>query len=298
MPGLGMTRIKFNILLLSAALALLLSGCSRIQFAYNQLDWFLPLYLQSYMELSDAQSAYVKEHVKNFLSWHCSTQLPAYARLIRDAANSSQAGHIERAELERYNQRIENFWASIIKQAGPAISEVLSNASDKQLEELFNGFEEGNREWLAKFQEQTAEELRNDYLERMTGELERWFGPLNRIQQQAVTRWSHQFSPLGIEGLSARVRWQSRLRALLEQRENLPFFNAAFEELVINPGMLGSSAYQNRLDNNREVTIDLLYLVINNLGETQRKHLGNRAESIARDIDKLVCTGDKPQIAH
>ena len=52
------------------------------------------------------------------------------------------------------------------------------------------------------------------------------------------------------------------------------------------------------MDNNREVTIDLLYLVMNNTSETQRQHQENRAESIARDIDKLVCSADKIQATH
>lgn len=293
-----MTRTRFNIFLLFAALVWLVSGCSRIQFVYNQLDWVIPVYLESYMELSDAQSTYLKEHVKNFLSWHCSTQLTAYAGLIRDAAGKIQTGHIERAQIEYYNQRIEQFWISIVKQASPAIAEVLSNSSDTQIEELFKDFDKGNREWLDKFREQTAEELRNDYDERMTTELERWFGPLNRIQQQAVAAWSYNFSPLGMEGLATRVQWQSRLRTLLDQRKDQPYFNAAFDELVVNGKMPHSSAYQKKMDNNREVTIDLLYLIMNNTSETQRQHQENTAESIARDIDKLVCSADKPQITH
>jgi Family of unknown function (DUF6279) len=293
-----MTRTRFNIFLLSAALVWLVSGCSRIQFVYNQLDWVIPVYLESYMELSDAQSTYLKEHVKSFLSWHCSTQLTAYASLIRDAAGKIQTGHIERAQIEYYNQRIEQFWLSIVKQASPAIAEVLSNSSDTQIEELFKDFDKGNREWLDKFREQTAEELRNDYDERMTTELERWFGPLNRIQQQAVAAWSYKFSPLGMEGLATREQWQSRLRTLLDQRKDQPYFKSAFNELVVNGEMPHSSAYKKKMDSNREVTIDLLYLVMNNTSETQRQHQENTAESIARDIDKLVCSADKPQITH
>jgi hypothetical protein len=132
----------------------------------------------------------------------------------------------------------------------------------------------------------------------MTTELERWFGSLNRIQQQAVDGWSYKFIPLGIEGLATRVQWQSRLRVLLDQRKNQPFFNAAFDELVVNGENFRSSAYQKKLDNNREVTIDLLYLVMNNTSVMQRKQQSKRAESISRDIDKLVCTADYPQLAH
>ena len=296
--GLGMIRTRFNMVVLLAALVWLASGCSRIQFVYNQLDWVIPIYLESYMELSDTQSTYLKEHVKSFMSWHCSTQLTAYASLIRDAAGNIQSGHIERAQIEYYNQRIEQFWLSIVKQASPAIAEVLSNSSDTQIEELFKDFDKGNREWLDKFRKQTEEELRNEYDERMTTELERWFGPLNRIQQQAVAAWSYKFSPLGMEGLATRVAWQSRLRTLLDQRKDLPYFSAAFNELVVNGDMPHSPAYQKKLDDNRGVTIDLVYQVINNTSETQRQHQENTAESIARDIDKLVCSADKPQITH
>jgi hypothetical protein len=249
------------------------------------------------MELSDTQRTYLKENVKSFLSWHCSTQLTEYASLIRDAAGNIQTGRIERVQIEHYNQRIEQYWASMVKQASPVISEVLANASDAQIDELSKNFEEENREWVAKFREQTAEELRNDYYERMSTELERWFGPLNHVQQQAVAGWSYTFSPLGMEGQENRVRWQSKLRVLLDQRKNQPYFTAAFDELVVNGENLRSSAYQKKLDNNREVTIDLLYLVMNNTNEMQQQHQSKMAESIAHDIDKLVCTADIPQMA-
>ncbi len=46
-------------LLFIAGLAVLLSGCSRIQFAYNQLDWLIPYYIEMIVfvggQLNDGQ---------------------------------------------------------------------------------------------------------------------------------------------------------------------------------------------------------------------------------------------------
>ena len=128
---------------------LLLSACSsRVQLAYHQLDWLLPYYLETYMELSDEQSSYLDRQVEELLAWHCSTQLTVYAQLLREMDADLQAGRMTHARLEDYNRRIHRLWRQILRQAGPTIASLLATAGEEQLEALFRGFREKNEEWL------------------------------------------------------------------------------------------------------------------------------------------------------
>ena len=95
----------------------LLSACSRIQLAYNNLDWLLPHYLASYMPLSDDQDSLLETRVNHFLHWHCSTQVGTYAQLLREANDRFQSGTLTRSELEQFNKRVEQAWAGIMHQA-------------------------------------------------------------------------------------------------------------------------------------------------------------------------------------
>jgi hypothetical protein len=273
----------------AAALVLLLAACSRIQLAYNNLDWLLPRYLASYMPLSDDQDDLLEMRVNHFLHWHCSTQVGVYAQLLREASSRFQSGALTRAELVAFNNRVEQAWAGILHQAAPAIADILVTADEDQVQALFEGFDKRNTEWLEDFEETSEEELRRGYRSRMSKELRRWFGRLDRRQQQALDEWSERFQPLGLEGLHYRQRWQARLHEIVDNRGDRKRFYRDFAELLNDPVSLRTPRYRQRIVHNRDATIDMLYTVIRNLGEQQKHHLQKQVKSVAGDFDSLAC---------
>ena len=194
--------------------------------------------------------------------------------------------------LADYSNSVELFWKDILLQATPAITGLLLDADDEQLRELFDSFQERNQEWLAGYRDTTPQELHEDYTKRMQRELERWFGPLQPTQQQAVLEWADQFRPLGLEGLQTRKAWQSRLQELLSHRDDRAAFKAGIHELFSSPETYRPEAYQKRLDNNREQTIELVHRVGSQLDTKQRNHLEHKAESVASDFDALSCDSE------
>lgn len=278
--------------LVIAFLTLLLAACNRIQLAYNNLDWLVPRYLASYMPLSDDQDVMLETRVDDFLHWHCSTQVVAYAQLLREASSRFQSGTLTRNELQIFNRRVEQAWAGILEQASPAIADILVTADETQVKALFAGFDERNEEWLKEFEDTGDEKLRRDYRERMDRELRRWIGKLDREQQQALVTWSERFQPTGLEGLRVRQRWQHRLRELMARRDERDMFYSGLAELMNNPGGLRTPLYLQRLDHNRKVTLEMLYTVIHQLGERQKKQLQQQVNSVAGDFESLACSAD------
>lgn len=275
----------------TAFLALLLTACSRIQLAYNNLDWLLPHYLASYMPLSDDQDNLLETRISHFLHWHCSTQVSDYAQLLRHASNRFQSDDLARSELVSFNKRVEQAWTGILHQAGPAIADILVTADKAQVQALFEAFDERNADWLEEFEDTSDGQLRSDYQARMGKELYRWFGRLNRQQEQALINWSGQFQPLGLEGLKYRQAWQARLREIMEQRNDHDRFYSGFAELLGNPESLRTQSYQQRLEHNRKVTIDMLYTITRQLSDNQKRHLQRQVNTVAGDFDSLACSG-------
>ncbi len=278
-------------------LLFLVTGCSRVQLAYSQLDWLIPYYLGTYVTLTDAQKPVLDEKVDALLTWHCGTQLATYAAMMRSANADFQSGAMTRERLRDYTAQLEGHWRAIMKQASPAVADLLLTASDEQIEGLFEVFKEKNETWLADYRDQTAEERREEYEDRMTEELERWFGPLGPEQQAAVSAWSRSLTPLGLEGLESRQRWQATLRAAIAKRADEPAFRAAIEEVFVNPRAFRLPAIQKRFDENRALALDLVFEVGRHLDAAQRKHLDGEAESFARDLDDLVCVPGAPRAA-
>lgn len=284
-----MRTIRFLII---ALLTLILLSCSRIKFAYNQLDWLIPYYLETYMELTEEQNVYVEEQLEDLLAWHCSRQLPGYVKLFRSANLKFQTGQTTRDDLEKYSTQFEQYWEALILQVIPVMSQLFLTSSEEQISELFKRLDERNREWLEEYRAQTAAERSIEYQERVGEELERWFGPLNNGQRHEITKWSGQFRPLGMEGLEMRKKWQQRLRGLIVRRKDQSSISSGLEELILSPEQFRSTSYQNLLDENKKVTIELIYQVGKQLNQSQREHLAVEIMSVATDFEELACQGD------
>jgi hypothetical protein len=282
-------------LLLLALVTMTLVACNRVQLVYNQLDWLLPYYLETYVELSAEQDSYLEQQVGELLAWHCSTQLAAYADLLRAAGDDFSSGAMTRERLAGYSGQIEQYWRNILLQSTPAMTGLLQHASDAQIEELYASFDERNREWLEEFNERTEDELRDDYVERMERELERWYGPLEPDQRRHVQAWGTHFRPLGTSGLQMRKAWQARLRDLLQRREQQDEFRAGMYALINEARSFQPETYRQAMEHNHELTLTLVYTVGKTLTPQQRAHLDQRAESIAQDFENLACEDDPAQ---
>ncbi len=280
-----------------AVLLVLLTGCSRVQLVYGQLDWLIPYYAETYMEFTEDQRVVLDRRVDELLRWHCATQIGAYADVLRSANTDFQAGVMTTERIGEYTARGQRFWREIMRRVGPDVAELLAMASDEQIHELFSVFKDKNETWLADFEEKTEAELREDYVERITDELERWFGPLRPTQQHAVIEWSKRFKPLGLEGLRMRKRWQARLRDLTENRKDEETFHAGIHALFLNPKTPGSPAIQKRFDDNMDLAIDLVREIGARMNAEQRNHLADQTASVAADLDELVCAPEPPDAA-
>jgi len=270
-------------------MTLLLCSCSRMKIAYRQLDWLLPFYLESYMELSRVQRRYLDAQLADILAWHCASQLARYAGLLRDANRLFQSGQLRRADLDELRLRSIAYWFYLMRKASPVFSELLLTANREQLQELLYNLQEKNRQWLVDYQEQSAAELREEYRENISDQLQKWFGGLQPGQQLLVDSWVDHFQPLGMEGWQMRWKWQARLRELLQLRSDAAAFRAGIAELLLHPERRRSAAYQRRLDNNAAVTIELLYQFARQLTAQQRRHLQREIMAMAGDFDDLAC---------
>ena len=74
--------LKKSIKEISLIILIFLTGCSSTTFVYNRIDFLLPWYLASYVDLSRDQKQYLDELLIPFFSWHRHEELPRYAEII------------------------------------------------------------------------------------------------------------------------------------------------------------------------------------------------------------------------
>lgn len=291
--------MKHRVCLLAVCLLTVSASCSRIKFVYNQLDWLLPVYAESQIDLSKHQSLYLREQTEGLLQWHCRTQLNLYANYLVDINQTINSEGIKRGDIDQFANQIELFWRNLVKQVAPAMTELLLSLDKKQISRLFSRLEERHQEQLAELRELEVEEIRLTYHDRMLEEVEHWLGPLQVQQQQRLREWSMRMKPLKQESLANRLRWRESLRELLEDRQAPRFLLSGLHDHLINFRKFRTLSYQAGIDHNRKATLELLYQLASRLNQTQKRHIDDRTKAYARDFTELAAEcGSSPGIAN
>lgn len=258
---------------------------------YPNLDWLIPWYVDDYVSLNRSQSSQVSERLVQQLDWHCRTQLPQYAvffrEILRDVENEAQALTVER--LEVYNDRLSEYWYTILRQIAPDIIDILVSATDEQIAELYENLENKNREMESTFVEPPPEEVIRIRQKRMQKRLSYWFSNLTASQKQAVTDWSIQLEPIADEWIAHRRTVQHTAMRLAKRRDNTVKFKTEFFDLLINSQKLKAENYQKKIDINTERTLAMLAELSKTLTPTQKTHFSSRLQSLATDLDRLSC---------
>ena len=225
------------------------------------------------------------------LDWHCRTQLPTYADTLRgigrDFAIADQL--IDYSKIRFYITRLMALWKELLKQIGPDITDILITASDAQIDELFENLAKQNTKFRKEYVGLESQKLKENRQKRMTKNLKYWISNLTAEQEETVSAWSAQLVPISEEWLRNREMIQAEARRLLSQRTSSPEFRAKLLDLIINPELRRSSAYQRKIDTNIDLTIKFIIRLERRLTAGQRSYLLKRIESLAADFDKLSC---------
>jgi hypothetical protein len=288
-----LVRRSLRVVLLALGI-LGLSACSRVELVYNQLDWLVPIYLESLVELEDDQRGVLEREVEALLTWHCTTHLGEYAGLLRAAGGDIEAGRMTAARVWAYSGRIEDYWRELMREVSPSLARLLSMASDAQVTELFEGLARRNAEARERFIGESPEALREGYVERLQEQAERWVGPLREDQLEQVRVWSEAFEPLGELGMAQRQRWQQRLAELLAQRDQRAVLERGLGELLVQPDRLRLPEYAARIERNRARTVEFITTLVASLDAEQRATLATQVDNYAGAFERLACAPPPP----
>jgi len=280
---------RFSLLV---AVAWLLSGCGGPKLAYSQLDWLVPAYLESYVDLDGTQRARLDSLVSDLLDWHCASQLHEYAGWLRKVGTDFQAQGVSYRRLEDHYLRLQGYLRAIAEQATPRLSELLQSISDEQLDELFASLSEKNEDFRQDYIDKPLPRVQKKYARQMGKRLKRWLGELTPEQQRDIAQWSQQIDQVSATRLRMRLSWQSALQQALRARANPDFLEAQVHALFVHPERFWSDDDWKRLTAYHHSVLQLIGEISATLTAQQRAHLRARTNHWADDLDALAC-GDK-----
>jgi hypothetical protein len=204
---------------LLAGAALLVSGCSAVEFAYNNAPAWVSWKVDHYLDLREEQARELDARVAEFFTWHRAKALPRYAELADEAAARLARGASREDFVWGYDAIREQARESLGR-AGAAMGDLLDRLEPSQIAHLEAALAEDNRRYARRFLAGAPAERRSRRLERLLHTLEDWLGELSDAQRERVRRFN-EGAPLNA-GLRDRERRRHRaeLLALLRARRS------------------------------------------------------------------------------
>jgi len=268
--------------------ALISAGCSAVRFGYGQAERVAAWYAESYVTLDQQQSRLLGQQLAGFKQWHCSTQLGGYAAWLRQVGDEIQPG-LDVGRIEARIGNLQYFAKVMAEQAAPRLAPLGRTMSHRQIAELKQSFDKGNRKYREQWVDPPADEIRAERAKRLKERVSWWVGPIDRRQQAMIDAWSRDLEMTGPDTLASRIRWQQELVRILEARGESARVEEELRALLAEPDRFWTQRLVDHVERNRTLTVRLLADLANTLDDTQRKRMRTRTATLAADLDALAC---------
>ena len=188
--------VRQTILILLAC-AVVLTGCSRMNLAYRNLDLLIPWSLNDYLDMNRDQQTRFREQLREHISWHCRTQLPGYLDLIEQLQAQVRQGSLDEPALREHYEIAQKAIQTIALEITPTTVQLLRDLDDRQVEELNEQFERDRQEREDKYLKPPLDQQIGKRTDRMQERVEQWLGNVTAAQRQRIHEWA--------EALSSRI---------------------------------------------------------------------------------------------
>ena len=186
-----------------------LVGCSSTTFVYNRIDFLLPWYLESYVDLNREQKQDLKQLLIPFFKWHREEELPNYLAIIEDLELALDAS-VEFETIAGITYDVEESWFRLedrmLLWAIPMTRELSSKQLDGFIQSMQTKTEQSEKEYLNR----NLQTYQNDNYKRLRKNLRRFIGGMNKDQLDLINNASKEM--IRVDG-----QWIDNRKALIEK---------------------------------------------------------------------------------
>lgn len=280
-----MTKLKKIIVTL--LLTCLLSSCMGIKFTYNNLDWFIPWYLDDYLILDDQQEEVFDHHLEALLKWHRHHELPQYSKLLQQIITDLDKQQITHERLNDYVEQSNLFYQKIIIKSLEQGGQLLADLNDEQLEDMMQTIAESDQEFEEYVKETSFDKRENKRRKSVTKTFRKWLGRLSKSQKQRIRQWSKEVETTLEYRLDYTGQVRIAFRKIIANRKDLLITKQSLTELVTRPELLMSQQHYQTVERNRLRFRQLLVDMANTLSPKQQARLLKKINRYAKDFMTL-----------
>jgi len=268
-------------------LALGTSACG-VRLAYHHLDWLAMRWVNKQVTLNPVQEMTFRDALEDKLDWHCANELPEYVPFLNSVTETMSEESITVAELERVGDRVAEFGQRLIDRAMPSVVALFASLDDDQIQELLDGIDERNDEFLEERVELAPEQRHKERVEGMQRNLKRFIGRTSEAQNQRLEQWADSLLFVAPRMHVHQRLWRDQLAVLLAERHQDETFGPALTELF-QPAADWPNDFRAVMAINRQRTLEALVDIHASLSARQKRRLLDRIDSLSSDFEGLSC---------
>ena len=279
-----MIVIVQNILKKFTLIALIfLTGCSSTTFVYNRIDYLLPWYFASYVDLSRDQKNYLDELLIPFFSWHRHEELPRYAEIINSVEGLLDS-EVKVENIALITLDVEESWFRLEDGLLLRIIPLAKDLTDEQINNFLQVMQTKTIESENKYLKRNDQAYQKDNYNRLRKNLRRFIGTMSKEQLDLVKIASNNMRRTDTEWIQNRKKLVANLSSILQREEG---WQKRFKKITHRDDLV-SENYRNTYAYNIDLTHNLIAAILNTRTKKQDKKLRAQLKRYRTDIETLI----------
>ena len=260
-----------------------LVGCSSTTFIYNRIDFLLPWYLESYVDLNQEQRQKLNELLEPFFEWHREEELPKYVKIIEDF-ESILDEKIDLASIEAITYEVEQSWFRLEDNMIAWVIPMTRELSNEQITEFLQTMQTKTAQNENKYLSRNLQTYQNDNYKRIRKNLRRFIGGMNKDQLDLIDIASKEMIRVDGQWIDNRKALIDNLKVILKRGDG---WELDLENITHRDDKVASN-YRRTYSHNIAVNERLFVEILNSRTEKQDKKLRSQLLRYKTDIKTLI----------
>jgi len=260
-----------------------LTGCSSTTFVYNWIDYLLPWYFASYVDLSRDQKNYLDELLIPFFSWHRHEELPRYAEIINSVEGLLDS-EVKVENIALITLDVEESWFRLEDGLLLRIIPLAKDLTDEQINNFLQVMQTKTIESESKYLKRNDQAYQKDNYNRLRKNLRRFIGSMSKEQLDLVKIASKNMRLTDTEWIQNRKKLVANLSSILQREEG---WQKRFKKITHRDDLV-SENYRNTYAYNIDLTHNLIAAILNTRTKKQDKKLRAQLSKYQADIETLI----------
>ena len=274
-------------LMLTLVITMGLAACSSFKIMYDFADDYIKQEAKFFLKFDEQGEQHLNEQVDKMMEWHNTIMLPHYAAYLRQMANQLDHGLYGATAISKRMKDGRILLQNTVAGVAPYVARILVRQTNiENTEHLRLKIIERSKEQKEN-PARPIEKRTEDRVERVTKNLTRFMGDLNKIQNNLVNRYAKSTINDAKRRLDNRNLRQSALLTFLARKPTEMEIDAFIRQIVLRSHEIVDPDYKGF----SEEWIDRFTMFLANIfaasTNDQRRATSKKLKSYAQDLSEI-----------